>query len=231
MNRYIANALGITGIIALGILSWALWQWGKTGQVLSTQTSALSSTQNSLNKTLVMLNGPTGTIAEVNKLLLALKSTTVHIDLAARHEDQQLTVLDAQERQLFADTHGTLGELKNTATALTGTAQAATATLGEGQKTIRAAQPLLASFTESGDNLNVLLKRQAITQFVDNLGPLSQNLVAITGVSSDMLTTADQVERKATNSYLHPSHNVFVRVWQTASPFVVAGAKITATVF
>jgi hypothetical protein len=145
MNRWLANALGVAGVVVLCVLGWALAEWAIVGKTLNSSVTQTTSIVNQLNVTLAKLNGPTGTIAEVDKLLLALKSTTVHVDIAARHEDQQLTVLDVQERQLFADAHGTLGEVQKTAAALTGTAQQATATLGEAQRTIQVAQPLVAS--------------------------------------------------------------------------------------
>ena len=64
-----------------------------------------------------------------------------------------------------------------------------------------------------------------------NATQLLANAVAISATGDHMLSTADAVETKATQSYLHPSHNPFKRAWDTANPFLVAGAKIAASIF
>ncbi len=70
------------------------------------------------------INGQNGTIAEVDKLLLAARSTTVHVDIAARHEDRQLGKLDEQETQLFRDLHGVALRAGRDEEALGGTLEA-----------------------------------------------------------------------------------------------------------
>jgi hypothetical protein len=51
--------------------------------------------------------GPCGTIADVGKTLNTVRGTFGQIEIAANHEDRNLTTLDAQENQLYADFHGT----------------------------------------------------------------------------------------------------------------------------
>lgn len=46
-----------------------------------------------------------------------------------------------------------------------------------------------------------------------------------------MADTTDQVETKFAHPYLHPSTNPFKRAWEQASPYIEAGAKITASLF
>jgi hypothetical protein len=74
-------------------------------------------------------------------------------------------------------------------------------------------------------DLDALLKRQALQNFVDNLGPLSTNFVALTGTGEHMLQTGDAVETKATENYLHPSKNPWVRDWKATYPWLLIGAQ------
>jgi hypothetical protein len=85
--------------------------------------------------------------------------------------------------------------------------------------------PLLMAYTDIATNVNGYLRRKAVSDFVDNLGPLSTNAVAISGTGSHMLVTADQVETKATYTYLHPSPNPWVRTWNAAEPWLQIGAQ------
>lgn len=75
----------------------------------------------SLNTTLVEVNRPCpkegdkaipcGTLADVNRTLDPVRGAFGQVEAAARHEDKNLTTLDAQELALFGDTHGTLQAL------------------------------------------------------------------------------------------------------------------------
>jgi hypothetical protein len=142
-------------------------------------------------------------LADVNKTLGTFRLTAGQLEIAANHEDKNLSVLDSQEETIFDDFHGMLGRVN----------------------------PMVSQYTEIGTNVNTLLKKQAVSDFVDNLGPLSKNFVAISGTGEHMLQTGDQVETKATYTYLHPSKNPFVRTWNIANPFLAAGAKISAAIF
>lgn len=51
--------------------------------------------------------GPCGTLADVAKTLNTVRGTFGQIEIAANHEDRNLSTLDAQENQLFEDFHGT----------------------------------------------------------------------------------------------------------------------------
>ena len=51
---------------------------------------------------------PCGTLADVNRTLATVRGTFGRIEVAANHEDKNLTSLDAQEAQLYADTHASI---------------------------------------------------------------------------------------------------------------------------
>ena len=84
-----------------------------------------------------------------------------------------------------------------TAEALTATAQSATETLAEGQRTIAAAQPLLKSYTQSGADLDALLKQKSITDTLANIDGTTRNFQDVTGDFA-------KVTHKASDDYLAP---------------------------
>ena len=57
---------------------------------------------------------PCGTLADVNKTLGTVRGTFGQVEVAANHENRNLTTLDAQEAQLFADTHQVFGTADKT---------------------------------------------------------------------------------------------------------------------
>ena len=71
----------------------------------------------------------------------------------------------------------------------------------------------------------------AITENQQSVAAVLSQTVTLETTGNHMLTTADQVETKATHDYLHPSHNPFKRAWQATEPFIVAGARITSALF
>ncbi len=55
--------------------------------------------------------GPCGTLYDVAETLHTVRGTFGQIEVAANHEDKNLTTLDTQEQQLFQDTHQALAGL------------------------------------------------------------------------------------------------------------------------
>ncbi len=113
-------------------------------------------------QTAAKLNGRHGTIAMMDEDAGAAKSLIIHADLAARHEQQQLTTWDARGAELFANLDNGVTDLRTTIRAATGTADAASATLAEGQHTLRAFQPLLGSSDAAVADIDALLRDEAI---------------------------------------------------------------------
>lgn len=54
---------------------------------------------------------PCGTLADVNKTLATVRGTFGQIEVAANHEDRNLSTLDKQEAQLYSDVHTTTSDL------------------------------------------------------------------------------------------------------------------------
>jgi len=124
-------------------LSVLFFHSNKTLSKVDQTITDVDTAANNLNKAFVEMNRPdTGTLAEFNKTTLAVKGVLVHIDIAARHEDQQLTTLDSQERTLYSDMH-------QLALNGQGLLNQGTETLKTGQETIKAVQPVLGAAKDS----------------------------------------------------------------------------------
>ena len=140
---------------------------------------------------------PDGPICELNQAIHDIRKITT---ASGKQVQQTGQLIDATARTMGTvgeSVKGTAGHLNKTADAATGTLNAATDMLGEGKRTIAAAQPLLSQLTANGaslqettDTLNDTLKRQAIGKLLDNAA----------GISGDFRTIAD----KATADFIRP---------------------------
>lgn len=74
------------------------------------------------------------------------------------------------------------------------------------------------------DSLNKMLVNEATSRMVEAWAATSEHFEHMTG-------TADQLETHFAAPFLHPSRNPFKRIWGQTRPFVVAGAKVTASLF
>jgi hypothetical protein len=150
--------------------------------------------------------------------------TAIERDIRAElwHVDRSFTALDSA-----------LGTAQTTISTIDSQAAHVGPLLDSAKTAVDGIPPATAAITAAIRNANggITDLRGFYSANQQSAAQLLANSVTITGTGSHMLTTADQVETKATASYLHPSHNPFKRAWETAEPFIVAGAKITATVF
>lgn len=89
LSRQIARSLTVTD---------------KVGTVLDGFTATLDSV-NRPCATAATGSKPCGTLADVNRTLATVRGTFGQIEVAARHENRNLTTLDQQEAQLYEDTH------------------------------------------------------------------------------------------------------------------------------
>lgn len=148
--------------------------------------------------TLNRLNSEFGTISEADKALVLLKRLIGHADIAAVHEEKNLTTLDAQERTLFNDLHATVLDTRTTITALAGTADQATADLKTANTSVAAMKPLLDGFTVAVGHADALVTSPHIQVLLD------KSAVTMTHVAAVSATT-DSVTAKAAAGYLHPA--------------------------
>jgi hypothetical protein len=141
--------------------------------------AGMSVATNQLNVALRKVNQPkTGTLAEIDKTVLAAKSTLVHIDTAAEHEDHNLGTLDRQEAILFAKTGGALDSFTGTANAATQSLHGASLMFSTANDSIAAFKPLLEASTRTVDDADRFINQPALTATVENFRVTSGNLAA-----------------------------------------------------
>jgi hypothetical protein len=204
MNKYILNGIGLVSLVSILAIAYygcfALQEWGEVGTAVST---TITDTHAGINGTLTTLNRPCGagkpcgTLADVAKTLNTIRGTFGQIEVAANHENKQLGTLDAQERQLFADLHGTAAQAQGTLAALSGTARALTDTATESQRTVAAAQPLLASLNataqSSTDAINSLNARITDPHVASLMGHLDATAAHVDGTTADVQRAVHRV--------------------------------------
>lgn len=141
---------------------------------------------------------PCGTLADVNKTLATVRGTFGQIEVATRHENQNLATLDRQEAALFADLHSTAMAAQGTLNASTDTLNAMTGTLGEAQDTIKRAGPVLDSAnTAIGQFTNTTAAlTPRLESILDQAGPVMTNVQGMTANGNRILKDgADEADK------------------------------------
>jgi hypothetical protein len=140
---------------------------------------------------------PCGTLADVNRTLASIRGTFGQVELAAKHENAQLTTLDGQERTLFSDLHGVLRDARETIRGAQGLTQVASGTLGATQDTLKSSQVALVSLRASLDASKGLidaLHRRADDQRIDDtLTHLDATSAHVDGATGDVQAVFDRV--------------------------------------
>ena|ERR1700677_803993 len=212
MSRVLQISLSIAALVAAFSVAFACWRlsvaldsWGSGGA----QTFAgLNTTLDALNRP-CNTGKPCGTLANINKTLNGIDSTVVHVDLVARHEQQQLGTIDGYAADLDRNLQSVAASLSGAANAGRDTAQAATGTLKQAQVdlgtlngTIAGLQPLEASLTGTANastatinTFNGRLSDPHIDSLMDSFDSMSKSGV---GIVSDGKTLSDYVTKQVT---------------------------------
>ena len=131
----------------------------KVGSAADASTASMvqiTATASTLNKTLVSINqpcapGPCGTIPSMNKAIVKIGDAVVTTQL------QERAIVPATIAAMNT-LNASAGKFGQTADALTGTAQAATTSLGTLDTSVAATKPLLASLTATSDASTLTIK-------------------------------------------------------------------------
>jgi hypothetical protein len=205
MHKWI---LTIALIAALGLAAWgcsgltrhlivAVDRWGD---------AAPGGTLAKINGTLDAINAPCKDIQGdwVCGPLAQLAQTEKNVGILASRSAQQVqqtgilvTAVANNLDSVGTAVRDTARHLDKTADAGTGTLNAATATLGEGQHAIAAFQPLAAAYTQDGYDLDALLKDRSLRATLDNVAGMTTQGGAI-------LVDFRQVADKGREDYLKP---------------------------
>jgi len=128
---------------------------------------------------------PCGTLADVAKTLNTVRGTFGQIEVAANHEDANLSTLDSQEQHIFADLHKTLAASNETLTALAQTARGASVTLNAADSTIARFEDVESGATASLNQFNRLIGDPAIPATIANAEAITANASRITKDAAD----------------------------------------------
>lgn len=149
---------------------------------------------------------PCGTLADVAKTLGTIRGATGQLEVAAHHEDSRLAVLDAQEAQIFTDTH----TLLQRGSIAVDTANATLAGLQPVESQLKVEAQSLNTATQ---NLSVLLANPQIPAAIAHANSSLAHIDA---------TVADTQE--AVHRWLHPSWPR--KVWNGIQAFGVDVGRV-----
>ena len=224
MTKPLQYCIGVVSAALLGLTVWgafgisrhlivAVDKWGSSAPDLKPTLATLNrpcgirNVKSSANYSTFYSEGslmPCGTLAEVATSVVKAGDAVVQTQLVEHATTPHVTAAMDQFGAAAVHLSETADNLSITAQSLTGTAKAATGTLtaatdtlGEGKRTIAAAQPLLAAYTQSGNDMDALIKRKAIGDLLDNLAGVTAHGNAIAG-------DFQQVADKARADYLRP---------------------------
>ena len=197
MNKWLQGTIAIAVLIVAGSTALLCLELCRVVKDIDNSiTTDLNKITSEITKPCQGPAGPEacGTLQTINKTVIkagdAIVTTQIQERTAAPHIIAAMDTLNDSSSKLG----GSAEALTETAGALTDTANTAT-------KTLASLQPAVDAFTTSGQDLDALLKRQAIQNFVDNMGLLSENLVSMTGSGKSILTDgAAQV-----HTWTHPT--------------------------
>lgn len=177
---------------------------GKDGvlDTMSATTAKAGATLDSINR---LCPGPTdparacGVLADLNRTMATIRGVAGQVEVAAIHENKQLTTIDGQEAKLVDDLHEVL-------TSSAGTAKAATLAIQQGTTTMAAEQP----------QVDALIKAATATVANPDVPILIHHAAGITA-SGDQITkdAADKIHQ-----YVHPNKKK-VTFWGSVDGFMM----------
>jgi len=220
MNRWILNTLGIALILTLGVIGRGFWRWGSAAPDLAPTLTKLNQALDTVNHSCAP--GPCGTLANVDKLTVKIGDLAVTSQRQVAQSSAIVTAAAANLNKAGDSVTELTGHLNKTADAATGLTVALTGDANEAKTTIAGFQPLVAAYTQSGNDLDALLKDHAIHDTLTDLQVTTQN---IGGITSDLR----QVSDKETAEFLKP-----VPWWKwpfkRAGQFIDIGAAVARNI-
>jgi len=164
---------------------------------LNTSITKINNTLDAVNRPCEVPGQPCGSLADVNRTLATVRGTFGQIEVAARHENRNLTKLDSQEEQLFKDTHKILIAGAGSLNSVTTTLNSANNTLNVINDPKNGVKPLLISYTNAGNSLNNILDGKPLNDTLVNLSGMVVHFNNITG-------KFELVVDKISDDYLSP---------------------------
>jgi len=154
------------------------------------------------------INNPTtGTISELNRLVIATTSVLKHTDDVVAHEQKQLDNLDKQEATLFNDVHKILGNSGDTveqlgyaAKTLNETSKTLNETIASTKKSIDGVPELVKNTNETVKNVNKtvqsingIVSNPSINKTIDSSANTMKNIDGITSNADKMSSHVEKI--------------------------------------
>jgi len=230
---FVFSILAVIMIVGVSVaaIGWYAVQFLRAATDSAHEATA---TMQAVNRPCGVMRLPCGTLADVNQTLRTVRGTFGQVEVAANHEDQQLTTLDRQERALFDGLSGTISDARETIRGAQGLTSDVSVTLGGVNDTLGATRTALGAIADDGVSLrkriddpqiDALLRSMRGRIDAPQIDALLRNFNTTTAHVASMSGTADQVFTKATKSYLHPSKHRIVRAAHAAEPYVPLTVK------
>jgi hypothetical protein len=211
----------LTVTIAVGAVGFAAY---RALDKLGLAADAMTATMTNVNRP---CGGghPCGTLAEIGKAVVKVGDI-----LVTSQKQEQDTAMAAQQTitavtQVATHAEVLTDSLAGTSNAATGTLAQAQTDLGTLNGSIAATQPLLVAYTQTGDDLDALLKRKAVGETIDSFAVITTNAATMSGTGSHMLTTFDALETHYSDPVLHPSKNPWIRAGGAIKPYLPLAVK------
>lgn len=133
---------------------------------------------------------PCGTLADIAKTLGTIRQTSGQVEIAAIHENKNLSVLDEQEKVLFLDTHHTFLAAQTTINSLNQSAIGLNTVLASVNTQVNNFGPLEANLSQGINTFNIA--GQNLNKFLvsPDLYKTENNLEVLSGNFADMSTDA-----------------------------------------
>ena len=204
MSKWLQSVLALCAIAVTAAICLLCWQTATQEQAIGDAATALTRQLNAmpdlaptvqkLNQTVDAINAPcvgfhgSTTCGPIAQLSQTAKNVGIVAGLSAQQVKQSGVLIDSAAQAV-----------QKVSTDLSGTAQAATGTLNAATGTLTTIQtqagPLMAVYTQDGQDLDALLKSHALNQSLDNVQ-------AITDSGNVILANAAEVSTKAKEDFM-----------------------------
>ena len=206
MNRWIQNGIGLSAMGALCVAGWTAYQLGATVRenradirttVTSSRVGLADVFAESRDVTIALLKPCKPDKPATCGLIPAAQQVAENTGAATKSMQSEILQTQPLIQNAAVAVASMSDHLNKTADAATLATLQARDTLETANGAIAGAQPLLEAYTRSGNDLNEILERPALTQTLDNAA-------SITGSASGIMADGKKVTDKATADYLAP---------------------------
>jgi hypothetical protein len=225
MNRTILNLLGLAGIAALSLIGWAAFGLHQTEDAISDAaksgkiTVQIDTSPKVTERLVKLFDAANPAISKADTAFGNLADASGDWSDASKQQARDVrALLAAGGRAVDAVTEDAKA-LKGTATGATVLLATANTDLVTAQPALAALPPLLTAYTQSGNDLDALLRDKAITATLTNVQAMTAQGAGILG---DV--------RQETDSMVAPKSRG-QRIWGYAPTTVKLGAEVTCIAF